>query len=34
MAKGEQITDFAKKYSMKIISIEEIIEYRTKNKII
>lgn len=34
MAKGEQITDFAKKYSMQIISIEEIIEYRTKNKII
>ncbi len=33
MAKGEQITDFAKKYSMPIISIEEIIEYRTKNKI-
>ncbi|MBL3520021.1 3,4-dihydroxy-2-butanone-4-phosphate synthase [Arcobacter lanthieri] len=34
MAKGEQITDFAKKYSMPIISIEEIIEYRRKNKII
>ncbi|WP_418186631.1 3,4-dihydroxy-2-butanone-4-phosphate synthase [Aliarcobacter lanthieri] len=34
MAKGEQITDFAKKYSMPIISIEEIIEYRIKNKII
>ncbi|QKF59334.1 3,4-dihydroxy-2-butanone-4-phosphate synthase [Aliarcobacter lanthieri] len=34
MAKGEQITDFAKKYSMPIISIKEIIEYRTKNKII
>ncbi|WP_418178928.1 3,4-dihydroxy-2-butanone-4-phosphate synthase [Aliarcobacter lanthieri] len=34
MAKGEQITEFAKKYSMPIISIKEIIEYRTKNKII
>ncbi|MFV7790405.1 3,4-dihydroxy-2-butanone-4-phosphate synthase [Aliarcobacter lanthieri] len=34
MAKGEQITDFAKKYSMPIISIQEIIEYRRKNKII
>ncbi|WP_418180650.1 3,4-dihydroxy-2-butanone-4-phosphate synthase [Aliarcobacter lanthieri] len=34
MAKGEQIIDFAKKYSMPIISIEEIIEYRRKNKII
>ncbi|OCL96846.1 3,4-dihydroxy-2-butanone-4-phosphate synthase [Arcobacter porcinus] len=28
MAKGDQITNFAKKYSMPIISIEEIIEYR------
>ncbi|HJE02683.1 3,4-dihydroxy-2-butanone 4-phosphate synthase [Aliarcobacter thereius] len=28
MAKGEQITNFAKKHSMPIISIEEIIEYR------
>lgn len=32
MAKGEQIIDFAKKYSMPIISIEEIIEYRLKNE--
>ncbi|OCL85020.1 3,4-dihydroxy-2-butanone-4-phosphate synthase [Arcobacter porcinus] len=28
MAKGDQITNFAKKHSMPIISIEEIIEYR------
>ncbi|MDN5101973.1 3,4-dihydroxy-2-butanone-4-phosphate synthase [Aliarcobacter butzleri] len=28
MAKGEEIINFAKKYSMPIISIEEIIKYR------
>ena len=32
MAKGEEIINFAKKYSMPIISIEEIIEYRLKNE--
>ena len=32
MAKGEQITDFAKKYSMPIISIEEIIKYRQNSE--
>lgn len=32
MAKDEEIINFAKKYSMPIISIEEIIEYRLKNE--
>lgn len=34
MAKGEQIINFAKKHSMPIISIEEIIEYRLKKEIL
>ena len=32
MAKGEEIINFAKKYSMPIISIEEIIKYRLNSK--
>lgn len=32
MAKGEEIINFATKYEMPIISIEEIIEYRLKNE--
>ncbi|MCT7550203.1 3,4-dihydroxy-2-butanone-4-phosphate synthase [Aliarcobacter butzleri] len=32
MAKGEEIINFAKKYSMPIISIEEIIEYRQNSE--
>lgn len=32
MAKGEEIINFAKKYSMPIISIEEIIEYRLNSE--
>ena len=34
MAKGEEIINFAKKYSMPIISIEDIIEYRLKKEIL
>jgi len=32
MAKGEEIINFAKKYSMPIISIEEIIKYRLNSE--
>ncbi|MFY4763466.1 3,4-dihydroxy-2-butanone-4-phosphate synthase [Aliarcobacter butzleri] len=32
MAKGEEIINFAKKYSMPIISIEEIIKYRQNSE--
>lgn len=32
MAKGEEIINFAKKYSMLIISIEEIIKYRQNSE--
>lgn len=32
MAKGEEIINFAKKYSMSIISIEEIIKYRQNSE--
>ncbi|MDN5051054.1 3,4-dihydroxy-2-butanone-4-phosphate synthase [Aliarcobacter butzleri] len=32
MAKGEEIINFAKKYSMAIISIEEIIKYRQNSE--
>ncbi|MCT7601919.1 3,4-dihydroxy-2-butanone-4-phosphate synthase [Aliarcobacter butzleri] len=32
MAKGKEIINFAKKYSMPIISIEEIIEYRQNSE--
>lgn len=32
MAKGEEIINFAKKYSMPIISIEEIIKYRKNSE--
>ncbi len=31
MAKGEQITNFAKKHSMPILSVQDIIEYRLNN---
>lgn len=34
MAKGEEIINLAKKYSMPIISIEDIIEYRLKKEIL
>ena len=34
MAKGEEIINFAKRYSMPIISIEDIIEYRLKKEIL
>ena len=34
MAKGEEIINFSKKYSMPIISIEDIIEYRLKKEIL
>ncbi len=34
MAKGEQIINFAKKYSMPIISIQEIIAYRLEKGIL
>lgn len=34
MAKGDEIINFAKKYSMPIISIEDIIEYRLKKEIL
>ncbi|MCG3679900.1 3,4-dihydroxy-2-butanone-4-phosphate synthase [Aliarcobacter butzleri] len=32
MAKGEEIINFAKKYSMPVISIEEIIKYRLNSE--
>ncbi|MFY9083334.1 3,4-dihydroxy-2-butanone-4-phosphate synthase, partial [Aliarcobacter butzleri] len=32
MAKGEEIINFAKKYSMPVISIEEIIKYRQNSQ--
>ncbi|MCG3658485.1 3,4-dihydroxy-2-butanone-4-phosphate synthase [Aliarcobacter butzleri] len=32
MAKGEEIINFAKKYSMPVISIEEIIKYRQNSE--
>lgn len=32
MAKGEQIINFAKKYSMPILSVQDIIEYRLNTK--
>lgn len=32
MAKGEEIINFSKKYSMPIISIKEIIKYRLNSE--